>query len=70
MAVRQDRPLEEVVRERIDAISRWLAEHAPDCQREQRHLDEGTSERAYWHYGYLAALADVVRLLHETADRN
>ena len=69
MAVRQ-RPVEPLLRERLEGLSRWLAEHAPDCQRDQRHLDEGTTERAYWHYGYLVALADVVRLLHEADDQN
>ena len=30
---------------------------------EQRHLDAGTPEREYWHYGYMVALRDVIRLL-------
>lgn len=63
-------PLEARIRERAAELSRWLQEHAPECQREQRHLDEGTSERIYWHYGYMAALCDVVRLLHEADQSN
>ncbi|HTZ34566.1 MAG TPA: hypothetical protein VMB84_00995 [Stellaceae bacterium] len=44
---------------RADSLARWLEEHAPRCPSEQRHLDEGTQERAYWHYGYLMALRDM-----------
>src|SRR5579875_1029237 len=30
---------------------------------QQAHLDDGSSERAYWRYGYLVALPDVRQLL-------
>jgi hypothetical protein len=30
---------------------------------EQRHLDEGTKERKYWHHGYASALKDVLTIL-------
>lgn len=53
------------LRARADGIQDWLREHAQACQREQRHLDEGSIERAYWHYGYMAALCDIMRLLEE-----
>lgn len=46
----------------------WLNENAPYAQTDQRHLDEGTVERAYWHYGYAMALADVLRRPAEPAD--
>ena len=59
------RSIEAILRDRTESLSKWLDEHAPECRREQRHLDEGAAERAYWHYGYLAALTDVIRLLHE-----
>jgi len=40
------------------------------CQQEllktQRHLDEGSSERAYWHAGYASALADILSLISGT----
>lgn len=32
------------------------------CLHEQKHLDAGTSESTYWHYGYMIALRDVLRL--------
>ncbi len=51
--------LEALLEKRIAPMSRWLAQHAPYCATDQAHLDEGTRERAYWHYGYVVALTDV-----------
>lgn len=48
------------IRIRANGLRRWLKENAPACAKEQRHLDEGTAERAYWHYGYLCALRDAL----------
>lgn len=47
---------------KIDGLTRWLAENAPYCDAEQKHLNEGTTERAYWHYGYVCGLRDVVAM--------
>jgi hypothetical protein len=44
-------------------LTAWMANNAPNCEREQKHLDEGSVERAYWHYGYLCALKDVIALI-------
>ncbi len=55
------------LRERADDLSAWLRENAPGCHAEQRHLDEGTPERAYWHYGYATAIKDVLALLGSTS---
>lgn len=52
-----------VLDERARNIDAWLSEHAPDIKDEQDHLDEGSRERAYWHYGYMIALRDVLALL-------
>jgi hypothetical protein len=41
----------------------WILANAPKCSTEQKHLDEGTAERAYWHYGYLSALQDILNLI-------
>lgn len=41
----------------------WVAGNAPHVTVEQKHLDEGSAERAYWHYGYMVALRDVLNLL-------
>ena len=48
---------------RHNSLRKWLTEHAPDCGQEQAHLDSGTSERVYWHYGYAVALRDALALL-------
>jgi len=49
--------------ERRDGIREWLAQQGEDTEFEQKHLDDGSSERAYWHHGYQAALDDLLRLL-------
>ncbi len=48
---------------RIQELTEWLSRNAPECESEQGHLDEGSTERVYWHYGYLCALRDVLRQL-------
>lgn len=48
---------------RAKGIKTWLAEYAPECFDKQLHLDEGSQERVYWHYGYHAALSDAVCFL-------
>lgn len=40
----------------------WLTDQAPYSVADQKHLDSGTPEQAYWNYGYLAALSDVLGL--------
>lgn len=50
-----------VQRER--SLSEWLKRNHPEVVADQKHLDEGSVERAYWHYGYMVALRDVMRLL-------
>jgi hypothetical protein len=51
------------LRKRADGIDAWLQEIGNSCKTEQRHCEEGTVERAYWHYGYMVALRDVLDLL-------
>ena len=53
----------EKMRIRVDGIQKWLDENHPECQKEQKHTDGGTIERAYWHYGYMVAMADAIREL-------
>lgn len=50
------------MQKRAAGIQEWLSEHAPYCASDQKHLDEHSVERAYWHYGYLAALRDLIDL--------
>ncbi len=49
----------DALEQRAAALETWLRTHAPDCATTQAHTNEGTSERAYWHYGYLMALRDI-----------
>lgn len=51
------------IRSRMQGIREWMADEAPYVTADQRHLDANTPERAYWHYGYQAALGDVLRLI-------
>ena len=48
------------LRVRRDELERVLPVH---IFVDQRHLDMNTSERDYWHYGYLVALRDALDLL-------
>lgn len=52
-----------ILAERRDNIREWLAGQAEHTNRDQKHLDSGTSEQAYWHHGYQAALDDMLKLL-------
>jgi hypothetical protein len=45
------------------ALARWLTKNAPSVETSQKHLDEGTVEQAYWHYGYLCAIRDVLAMV-------
>lgn len=56
------------IEKRRDAILAWLDSEAPYASCDQRHLDPHTPEQAYWHYGYQAALADVLRMVLATSD--
>jgi hypothetical protein len=66
----EDRCPEDLISSRIEGLTQWLAENCPNCDTEQRHLDEGAAERAYWHYGYLCALRDVVKLIYSESVKN
>ena len=49
--------------ERANQLAAWICENSAECISEQRHLNEGSRERAYWQYGYMVALRDVLRFL-------
>ena len=52
------------IRRREERLSAWLDDHAPYARADQQHLRANTPERAYWHYGYMIALRDVLTLLY------
>jgi hypothetical protein len=49
--------------EKANGLTGWLTENAPYCETSQKHLETGTVEQAYWHYGYLCASRDILALL-------
>ena len=64
----------EKIQQRIDSHSVWLKSESPLCFEQQKHCEEGTEERIYWHYGYMVALTDIRNLLlrngNETENQN
>lgn len=50
-----------VSRIRYNALRGKLLKEHPEIFSEQRHLDEGSLECTYWHYGYLMALGDLLK---------
>lgn len=63
MGANNNDDLIEVLVERRDNVRDWLRLETVDTCSDQLHLVENSSERAYWHHGYQAALDDVVRQL-------
>lgn len=53
------------LRRRRNELIAWLRREDPACFSQQKHLEEGTGERVYWHYGYLSAVRDTLRLLSQ-----
>lgn len=50
---------------RVEGITEWLGDEAPYVMADQKHLTENTPERAYWHYGYMIAIQDVLRAIRK-----
>lgn len=57
-----------MVHERANELAVWLTQNGNGCFEEQAHLDTNTSERVYWHYGYIIALQDVLTFLQSNHD--
>ena len=51
------------LKNRRDDLRAELRKTNPEIFDEQKHTDSGTAEKAYWHFGYMMALDDVLRLL-------
>ena len=49
--------------ERANQLAAGICEDSAECIGEQRQLNEGSREQAYWQYGYMVALRDVLRFL-------
>jgi hypothetical protein len=50
------------IEDRCRELRHWILSNAPQCVSEEKHLVEGSQERAYWAHGYLTALLDILRL--------
>ena len=57
-----------VMKHRLSSHKQWLLDDHPEVFEEQKHTDEGTPERAYWHAGYCAALVDALGWLDPTEE--
>jgi len=55
--------VEDALRKRLEGLTDWIKENAPECNTEQKHLDAGSRERVYWHLGYACALRDALALI-------
>lgn len=51
------------IEKRPEVLASWLKTENLERFLQQRHLEEGSQERLYWHYGYMTALKDILRLL-------
>lgn len=69
MSAREPKEISSAIRTRMQGIREWMAEEAPYITVDQRHLDANTPERAYWHYGYQAALSDVLAMIEGRSSR-
>lgn len=54
---------------RVEQLRDWLNKNAPECFADQKHTHEDTQERVYWHYGYMVALRDALRLLTDATEQ-
>ena len=61
--VNAERDITSYLKKRRAELIAWLKREDVGCFSRQKHLDEGTGERVYWHYGYLCAVRDMVRVL-------
>ena len=55
--------LEKALQGRAEELKSWLDANGRECWDEQKHLEEGTPEQIYWHFGYFSALRDVLKQL-------
>lgn len=55
--------LVQVLEKRIDHLTHWMKINGRDCTTAQLHLNKDSKERAYWKYGYLMALIDMLNFI-------
>lgn len=52
--------------QRANRLDVWLDQIDAPCKTEQKHCEEGTVERAYWHHGYMMALRDILKQMEDS----
>ena len=55
-----------ILRKRRIGILDWINNSNTMCQSEQKHLDNGTPEQAYWNHGYASAIKDMLNMLGDS----
>ena len=53
----------EQIRKRMVDLDCWLRKSGSEVFDDQHHLDHGTIEQLYWHYGQYIALRDALEIL-------
>ena len=54
------------LKNRAFSMEAFLEVNHPEVIKEQKHLDAGSEAQAYWNYGALVAIRDILRLLTGT----
>ncbi len=58
----------QLMEDRIAQLGSWLDDESPFTRFDQRHLESGTPEQAYWHLGYMTALQDALALIQDAGN--
>jgi len=57
------REVDRKLKERADSQREWVYSNYPECFVDQKHCEDVSIERGYWHYGSMVALTDVINLI-------
>jgi hypothetical protein len=53
------------IEKRATDLQKWLDENGKNCTNDQAHTLPNTTEKIYWHYGYMIALKDMLKLIEK-----
>jgi hypothetical protein len=54
---------EALVRARIEELGKWLSAQGVNVADDRAHIDQGSRDRLYWHFGYLIGLQEALKVL-------
>jgi hypothetical protein len=57
-------PAETLIRRKAAEVAIWMSRHGQRAVRERAHLHPGSQAQAYWQYGYLTALSQMIDIMH------